>query len=952
MDSSLQQLITSAVASAVTTAVASIQAKRESEMLSLWEMIEKSLLLRESPPLTPAPDPDAAPKSLPAGDSLPKASTERWNQADLGYFDPHLDMAHGEGEIVSVGKDVYYRNVVLFIQRFQNLVTFRGAALVKANIATSLRGSALEWYTSELSDFDRDALNNDPGVTIWVNTLSHRFKVPTSVALGLLTDETYTFDDARARRPPAQYVRAIMQHGIGCNIVDVANQLSFAYRGLAPELWVFVSPSTESTKAADFICALEEKQEVWHEMMTTPAGPQQYYNLARKSSPYRPPLPSQSKAFSRYQALYRGPISQQAWRPSEQGSDRKPPPPPPQRHYTQQPFCQIFMPQRQAYPYSQRQMSSPAAPYRKASRTPQASLSASINSEAHGNPANRDAPRHPNAASQPAPRQPYQSNAAHQPVPHQPYQSNPPDRGYQRSNEKEIYQIEDKDTEQHPEGFYTTFEQEGEEVQYSDKGFDEVNANFVGIKSSCGKCGAPFSSRSLLHKHLKDGCVGPLQPSLPGTPASTSPIPIITSKSVVPAMGSGLAFRGWTYATAAVTLVPQVLPLETDPSATACLNIGCGVTLVDKNWLLRQLSHQKIKEMSTPLKVRGIGTSKHESAQFAEVSLFLPGESNEGQKVYASIRCELHLVEGLRANILIGNDMLAPESFVLNISLGHALVGSCGVKIIIRARQRGQFLKRKLLAEKDELILPRSETMIPLLPVPLPDDRDFLFHPTVQPSLTLFAHIMHHDTKKILVKNTFDRPLRISRRQKMGHVVDIWYDNCFLADAESAFHSTTVPPQTAPFFEHKLSITPTPPDLSMETTLENEVRVYGDKHAVTLLAQLVAEYPSIWESEGFVQIPPERWMKVPLKPGWEEKVSAIKFRVYPLGNEACQIVDETFDEMHRLGRLKFTSEHTPFNFPVFVVYKLDAEGKRKGRAVVDIRKLNDMVLLDSYPLPL
>ena len=70
---------------------------------------------------------------------------ERWNKADLGYFDPHLDdKAHGTGEVVSVGKDVYYQNVVLFTQRIQNLVIFKGATLVKNNIATSLRGSALE----------------------------------------------------------------------------------------------------------------------------------------------------------------------------------------------------------------------------------------------------------------------------------------------------------------------------------------------------------------------------------------------------------------------------------------------------------------------------------------------------------------------------------------------------------------------------------------------------------------------------------------------------------------------------------------------------------------------------------------------------------------------------------------------------------------------------------------
>ena len=222
------------------------------------------------------------------------------DQADLGYFDPYLDRAYGEGEIVSVEKDVYYRNVVLFVQRLQSLVTFRDAALVKANIATSLRGSALEWYNSELSNLDRDVVNNDPVVKSWINTLSHRFKVPASIALGLLTDETYSLDDAHARPSPAEYVRTIMRHGIRCNIVDVVNQLFFVYRGLAPELRVFVSPPTKSTNAADFIHVLKEKQEVWHEMMTALFASQRYYNPAQRPSPYRPPLPSQYESFARF----------------------------------------------------------------------------------------------------------------------------------------------------------------------------------------------------------------------------------------------------------------------------------------------------------------------------------------------------------------------------------------------------------------------------------------------------------------------------------------------------------------------------------------------------------------------------------------------------------------------------------------------------------------------------
>lgn len=155
---------------------------------------------------------------------------ERWNHADLGYFDPYLDeKVHGPGDVVSVVKDVYYRNVVLFVQRIQNLVTFKGATLVRSNIPISLYGSALEWYTSKLDNQERESLNKDADIDNWISMLSQHFKVPTSVALDFLTSKSYSLDDAQRRRPPAQYVRAIIWYGIGCNLVDIANQLSFAY---------------------------------------------------------------------------------------------------------------------------------------------------------------------------------------------------------------------------------------------------------------------------------------------------------------------------------------------------------------------------------------------------------------------------------------------------------------------------------------------------------------------------------------------------------------------------------------------------------------------------------------------------------------------------------------------------------------------------------------------------
>ncbi len=108
--------------------------------------------------------------------------------------------------------------------------------------------------------------------------------------------------------------------------------------------------------------------------------------------------------------------------------------------------------------------------------------------------------------------------AARQPAPHQLYQSNPPYRGYQRGNKKGVYQVSGEKADPHLEGFYTTLEHKGKDVQYLDERFNKVDANFVGIETSYRKCGVPFSSKSRLHRHFKDGCISFLQHSLPSAP--------------------------------------------------------------------------------------------------------------------------------------------------------------------------------------------------------------------------------------------------------------------------------------------------------------------------------------------------------------------------------------------------------------------------------------------------
>lgn len=144
------------------------------------------------------------------------------------------------------------------------------------------------------------------------------------------------------------------------------------------------------------------------------------------------------------------------------------------------------------------------------------------------------------------------------------------------------------------------------------------------------------------------------------------------------------------------------------------------------------------------------------------------------------------------------------------------------------------------------------------------------------------------------------------------------------------FQSAVILPKIQTFFKQKPFLISNLAKYSMEIKLHNGVTVYRDTHAIAELAQLIAKYPSIEKSDGFVQILLERWIKIPLNPGWEAKISIIKPRVYPLGKKNEQVVDKTFDKIYHLGCLNFITEHTPFNFPVFLIWKADVEGKRKN----------------------
>lgn len=91
--------------------------------------------------------------------------------------------------------------------------------------------------------------------------------------------------------------------------------------------------------------------------------------------------------------------------------------------------------------------------------------------------------------------------------------------------------------------------------------------------------------------------------------------------------------------------------------------------------------------MSIPLKVKVIEASRQEFDEFATLLLYYLGKDGIGKLVYASVRCKIQLVEGLRANLLIGNNIMSSENFIIDIEKKTPLIWSYGDTIPISIRQ-------------------------------------------------------------------------------------------------------------------------------------------------------------------------------------------------------------------------------------------------------------------------
>lgn len=375
-------------------------------------------------------------------------------------------------------------------------------------------------------------------------------------------------------------------------------------------------------------------------------------------------------------------------------------------------------------------------------------------------------------------------------------------------------------------------------------------------------------------------------------------------------LGTGFAFRGWNYIHILIRLLLDAIDEE------VCADTGCGVTLANRSWLLALLPHVEIRRMSSPLCVKGLGSAMHNTNEYVLIPIYFPAFKQDGTRVLCCIVREIHLVHNLKARMLLGNNLIGPEKIVLDVTQNKAYIRSCGVTTTITSWKLGPYQRRAIVAKEALTIVPRTDAVVPIATFKALPKRDFIFEPRAQRDLTMFAHLVDSQMSGVLVKNETNHFVQIPRKLCLGMLCEIDYENIFFVEptilletpaptvakwvkkvTTSATVATMSPARSLLALCHN-TVAKDAADVPKEIKLPNGVMVYGDSNNTKVLFDLVAEYPRLWNDEGFANIPEEDWMTILLRDDWQSRLpKSNSAKIYPLGIKDRDVVNKTFDAL-------------------------------------------------------
>ena len=194
----------------------------------------------------------------------------RWNAEKLEFFDFMYDSKSINTEQVMkhADKDIYFRDVHLFLDRVKDMTLIHDDQFVRKNLFICLRDIALQWYTFEILTETKELLRYKQGLRYWTDQLLKRFKKSSNVSIVTILRERYTMNDARRRRKFRKYAFIILRAAKSTDMKFVTNQIAIIYNELDFEFQRDLIRSENISSLDTFLREIDDFKHIWWSLIS------------------------------------------------------------------------------------------------------------------------------------------------------------------------------------------------------------------------------------------------------------------------------------------------------------------------------------------------------------------------------------------------------------------------------------------------------------------------------------------------------------------------------------------------------------------------------------------------------------------------------------------------------------------------------------------------------------
>ncbi len=250
----------------------------------------------------------------------------------------------------------------------------------------------------------------------------------------------------------------------------------------------------------------------------------------------------------------------------------------------------------------------------------------------------------------------------------------------------------------------------------------------------CRTCKQNFFSKNKLHLHLHAECQK--QPKIQKSESLKNMSTFIKFTAKRKDI-KGYEFKDWRYAIALTRLTSE------EKNKLICLNTECIMSLVNKEFLMKQALKTIIKWMPSSIQIKGIETETHQCEKYTNLAIYLSGDKIRT----IVIEWEVHIVKDLKMKMLVGLDILGPKKIFIMMNNTEAVIRSCNnirVSLTVHFWSANQ-VKKTILSEKTISISLRSYATVNVVKISLSKDQDLLFKlKCQQKDSSVYAHIVDH----------------------------------------------------------------------------------------------------------------------------------------------------------------------------------------------------------------